>query len=330
MAHPICHWFIPEGYQPLAGGKRTPPPVARCNTNSDSGGVVAIGHLQPHLPLDARVRNASRRHCDPFGVGIPLRFGTGGGVAGAPQPPANGWYPSGMGPHLSYLRPGRIMARIPQADPAYLPCRDVALLAALLICKVTFSILMGYGDYFPPNFGADFLLGREKYFWGAYACAFYVHIAAGPASLLLGTLLIVEQFRRVAPAWHRRLGRVQAICILFFVVPSGLWMAGYAATGTVAAAGLGALAIATATCAVMGWRAAVARHWPPSPLDVADVPALVLGGRSSHGGRIGHRFVNSTPYGSIHYRFGRVGSQPLVIFELLVRLSGNGVVVAGD
>jgi hypothetical protein len=54
---------------------------------------------------------------------------------------------------------------------------------------------------------------------------------------------------------------MQVACILLLVVPSGLWMARYAATGAVAAAGLGSLAIVTAACATFGWRAAVARRF---------------------------------------------------------------------
>lgn len=133
--------------------------------------------------------------------------------------------------------------------------------AALLILKVTLSVVLGYGDYFPPNFDADFLLGREAYFWGAYSGAFYAHLVSGPVSLLLGTLLISERFRVYAPRWHRRLGRLQVACILLLVVPSGLWMARHAATGAMAGAGLGMLAIATGACAALGWRAAVGRKF---------------------------------------------------------------------
>jgi hypothetical protein len=133
--------------------------------------------------------------------------------------------------------------------------------SALLILKVTLSAIIGYRDYFPPNFSADFLLGRESYFWGSYSWAFYAHLAAGPASLLIGTILISERFRRFAPKWHRRLGRVQVMCILLLVVPSGLWMARYALAGPVAGAGLAALAIATAACTALGWRTAVLRRF---------------------------------------------------------------------
>jgi hypothetical protein len=134
-------------------------------------------------------------------------------------------------------------------------------LAVLLICKVTLSVVIGYRHYLPPNFQSDFLLGRETYFWGPYSWAFYIHLVAGPASLLLGTILVSRRFRTGAPTWHRRLGRLQGLCVLLLLAPSGLWMAWYAATGTVAALGLGSLAIATAACVSLGWKAAVERRF---------------------------------------------------------------------
>ena len=48
---------------------------------------------------------------------------------------------------------------------------------------------------------------------------------------------------------------------MLLVAPSGLYMARYAATGAVAAAGLGSLAVATAVCVALGWRAAVQRRF---------------------------------------------------------------------
>src|SRR5262245_24866457 len=133
--------------------------------------------------------------------------------------------------------------------------------AVLLIFKVTLSVVSGYRNYVPPDFESDFLLGRESYFYGAYAGAFYAHLVAGPVSLVVGTILISEQFRRWAPKWHRRLGKLQIACVLLVLAPSGLWMARYAATGAVAGIGLAALAIVTAACAVLGWRAAVSRRF---------------------------------------------------------------------
>ena len=139
--------------------------------------------------------------------------------------------------------------------------RILAGVAILLILKVTFTVLLTYRDYLPPNFNADFLLGRESYFYGAYSWAFYSHLVSGPASLSFGTILISESFRRRFPKWHRRLGRLQVACILLFVVPSGLWMARYAMSGAIAGTGLAFLAISTAFCCAAGWHFAVARQF---------------------------------------------------------------------
>jgi uncharacterized membrane protein len=139
--------------------------------------------------------------------------------------------------------------------------RLLTLLAGLLIFKVTAVVVLGYRNYFPPNFYSDFLHGRQAYFWGSYQWAFYTHIASGPACLLLGTVLVSERFRKRFPKWHRRLGRIQVAAILLLLTPSGVWMAYYAAAGTLAAIGFALLAILTAGCAALGWRAAVERRF---------------------------------------------------------------------
>lgn len=141
------------------------------------------------------------------------------------------------------------------------PLRIARLLVVLLIGKMLVSVLLNYRDYLPPNFDADFLLGRESYFWDGYHGAFYLHIFAGPCSLLLGTLLMSGSFRRRFPRWHRRLGRVQGLCVLLLVAPSGLAMAWWAASGPIAGLGFAALAIATAATVSLGWRAAVQRRF---------------------------------------------------------------------
>ncbi len=139
--------------------------------------------------------------------------------------------------------------------------RVLTLLTGLLILKVTVAVMLGYVDYFPPNFDSDFLRGRERYFFGAYQWAFYTHIASGPVSLFLGVTLISERFRIHYPKWHRFLGRVQVANVLLLVTPSGLWMAYYTATGTVAGIGFALLAVLTGTCVALGWRAAVKRRF---------------------------------------------------------------------
>lgn len=139
--------------------------------------------------------------------------------------------------------------------------RALVVVVALLICKVTIAAMLEYSNYFPPNFQSDFLQGREGYFFGAYQWAFYSHIASGPAALFLGMLLICERFRLRYATWHRRLGRVHVLNVLFVVSPSGLWMAYSTSTGTIAAIGFAILAVATATCSALGWRAAVRRQF---------------------------------------------------------------------
>ncbi len=134
-------------------------------------------------------------------------------------------------------------------------------LACLLVCQKTAAIVLTYGDYFPPNSRSDFLLGRGGYFFGPYQWAFYAHILSGPFALIAGLVLMSDALRRRYPAWHRNLGRAEVACVLLLVAPSGLWMAWYAATGAVAAAGFATLAVATAFCAAAGWRAAVQRRF---------------------------------------------------------------------
>ncbi len=131
----------------------------------------------------------------------------------------------------------------------------------VLIVKVTVGTMLGYRNYFPANFNSDFLRGREDYFFGAYSGAFYTHILAGPVVLLLGLLLMSTRFRTRFPRWHRRLGRVQGMSVLLLIVPSGLWMAAYSASGPVAGLSLALLAIVTGTTTLLGWRAAKRRQF---------------------------------------------------------------------
>ncbi len=145
--------------------------------------------------------------------------------------------------------------------PPIVPERLLTLLAGLLILKVNASVVSHYHDYLPPNFSSDFLRGREPYFWGVYQWLFYTHILSGPFSLILALILIGERFRARFPRGHRALGRLQVACVLLLVVPSGIGMAYHAAAGPIAAVGLAALAITTATCATLGVRSAVRRRF---------------------------------------------------------------------
>ncbi len=137
----------------------------------------------------------------------------------------------------------------------------LTFMIGLLILKVTLSVMLGYRDYFPPNFDSDFLHGRQSYFYSGYQWAFYLHIVSGPLSLFFGLILLSERLRRRFPRWHRSIGKVQIAIVLLLVAPSGLWMAFYAQTGLVAAVGFSLLAIHTALCAWFGWQSAMKKRF---------------------------------------------------------------------
>jgi hypothetical protein len=139
--------------------------------------------------------------------------------------------------------------------------RLLVVLAAVLVLKVTLSVMLGYRDYFPPNFGSDFLRGRQVHFFGLYQWAFYAHILSGPLSIVLGLVLLSDGFRLRFPQSHRAIGKMQVANVLLLLTPSGLWMARYAQTGSVAATGFALLALVTAACVLMGWRSAVKRQF---------------------------------------------------------------------
>lgn len=139
--------------------------------------------------------------------------------------------------------------------------RVLALLAGLLIVKVTVGVVLNYRNYIPPNFESEFLQGRDAYFFGDYQWAFYAHILSGPVTLLVGLIGVNERFRLRFPQWHRALGRIQVVAVLFLLTPSGLAMAFRAEGGPVAKIGFATLAIVTGTTVALGWRAAVTRRF---------------------------------------------------------------------
>ena len=134
--------------------------------------------------------------------------------------------------------------------------RGLRLAAAILLVRVTASIVSNYGGYAPPDFRVGFLQGREGSFFGWYAWAFYAHIASGPVAMLLGLFLVSDLARSRWPRWHRWLGRIQVFLVVCVVAPSGLAMAFRPAAGLAAGLSLATLAILTATTALIGaWRA---------------------------------------------------------------------------
>lgn len=141
------------------------------------------------------------------------------------------------------------------------------LLVLLLIVKLLASIVSEYRWYFPPNFDAAFLIGREELFRGYYAAAFYAHILSGPPTILLGLLLLSSGMRARFRRLHRILGRTQAALVLGVLVPSGLVMSLHVVAGPWAGLGFSMLALATggamvkATLHAIGGRYADHRRW---------------------------------------------------------------------
>jgi len=158
--------------------------------------------------------------------------------------------------------------------------RTTALIAILrlavmaLAARVWLTILTEYRFYFPADFSAAFLIGRESVFVGLYRYAFYAHILVGPITLILAAWLMYggrkfggQTIRRLAEKSHRRIGRLQAILVFGVLVPSGLVMARDAHAGPIAGLGFGGLSIMTGATMLMAVRKAVAgdlaahQHW---------------------------------------------------------------------
>lgn len=129
--------------------------------------------------------------------------------------------------------------------------RVLRVVLAILILKVTGSIVSNYTTYAPPRFDSGFLQGRESYFFGGYSVAFYAHIVAGPLTLVAGMLLLSDRLRDRFPQLHRRLGRVQVAWVLIISL-SGLWMSARTETGWIAGTGFAVLAVLTGACVVRG------------------------------------------------------------------------------
>lgn len=130
---------------------------------------------------------------------------------------------------------------------------------ALLDAKVVASIVLQYGDYFPPNFDSAFLVGREKSFTGIYPPAFYAHIIVGPITVLLAAYLMFSGKRKTHQKRHRQLGKLQVLLVLAVLVPSGLIMSVWAFSGPIAGVAFALQSIATGLTAALAARYAMLR-----------------------------------------------------------------------
>ncbi len=140
--------------------------------------------------------------------------------------------------------------------PAY---QFIAATAVLILAlKIVVEIVAEYRNYLPPDFEAAFLIGRESYFYGFYQVAFYLHIIAGPPSILLCLTLVLSGVcqRRFPCAvnLHRRTGKLLWPVVIFILTPSGLVLAPYAMAGLPSAIAFACLSLATLLTAVLAVR----------------------------------------------------------------------------
>ncbi len=122
--------------------------------------------------------------------------------------------------------------------------------AAILACRILFSIVREYPHYFPPDFESAFLTGRRATFGGLYAVAFYTHICVGPIVIVGAMLQVLSGTRAALRNTHRLIGRFLMVLVLALLVPSGFAMAPYSLAGVPAAVGFAALSLATAGTAI--------------------------------------------------------------------------------
>lgn len=123
-------------------------------------------------------------------------------------------------------------------------------LLLLLFVRVMYLIVYEYHRYFPADFAEGFLVDREGYFWGVYSTAFYLHIAVGPVVLLIAVFLMLSgtgnKYLQRFAHWHRTLGKLQFVLVVFLLTPTGIVMSTRANTGAIAGAAFCLLSVATA------------------------------------------------------------------------------------
>jgi len=88
-------------------------------------------------------------------------------------------------------------------------------------------------EYYQPDFTHGFLKGKKDIFYSVYQYGFYAHIVSAPLILFTftGALQFIKILRQKFPKFHRVLGYIYVIAILFLAAPGGLIMGFYAIGG---------------------------------------------------------------------------------------------------
>lgn len=109
--------------------------------------------------------------------------------------------------------------------------RLVRLILGLAILFVAALIFLKSLDYYQPDFGRGYLVGKEGYFHGIFKYGLYAHIISTPVLILLGTIQLFLRYEYRSPQLHRWIGRLYGGLILGIAAPGALIMAVYAYGG---------------------------------------------------------------------------------------------------
>lgn len=89
-----------------------------------------------------------------------------------------------------------------------------------------------------------------------YYIVLYMHIATGIIALLIGWLQFIESFRKIAIGFHRIIGKIYSVCILFSGI-SGLFIAFKATGGWISTLAFLLLSLLWIYTIIKGYRAIV-------------------------------------------------------------------------
>ena len=81
------------------------------------------------------------------------------------------------------------------------PFNVLKWLTALLILKVTVSVVMIYDGYLPPDFSMTFLHSRQDYFWSSSSWSSYIDLVSEPPILIVGLIVLNDRFRMRFPEY---------------------------------------------------------------------------------------------------------------------------------
>jgi hypothetical protein len=201
--------------------------------------------------------------------------------------------------------------------------RWLSWLGALLILKVTWQVLAIYSDYFPVNLNSEFWVLRQADYRGLNKFAFYIHIIASPAVLLMGLFLLSHRARARYRRAHRIVGRCYVGLTLLGLVPSAIVMACYAWGGLLSTGGFLGSSLLAGWFTAWGWRCAVRKEfsehrrwmWRSYVVICSAVTLRVLGGLSEQ--------LQLEPMMSYQFSAWLSWIVPLCVLECCFRWSGR-------